>query len=86
MEKHPNQVTITNGSPEELAETFGRTSYEYQKEFFEKLRSEYEKQSLADKKRGNPQLSNLLFFLALTLYLVTETFQKIWEICKPHMR
>ena len=86
MAQHPNEVTITNGSPGDLVKTFGKTSYKYQKEFFEKLTAEYKRQSIADKKRGNPQLSILLYLLAQTLFPVVKIFQKIWKICKPRMK
>lgn len=86
MAKHPIQITITDGNPEELAKIIRRTSYEYQRKLYKELSIGYEEDSQADKKRKYFQLSNLLFVSSKTLNLVANIFDKIWKICEPHMK
>ncbi len=83
--RHPNQVTIKNATPEELAKIFMRTTYEYHKRFFNALSKLYEQESQRDKKRGYKQLSLLLSITSKTIHLIEQLMTKIWKLCKPHM-
>ena len=85
MVKHPNKVTVNKATPKQLAKKIIRTSYDYQRKLYQELSIGYEEESVADKKRGYPQLSILLHILSQTLILVVKIFHKIWNICKSRM-
>ena len=86
MKKHPNQVTVNNATPKELAKAIRKTDYNYQKEVFKELATGYVENFEADHERGRLKLSSELCVLSRIMIIAEMILDNIWKICKPYMK
>lgn len=84
--RHPTTVEGFNGTIEELARRVCRMRYDKVADFFREVASELDRQKLADRKRGRPQLANALFHTSSEASTLEERFRQIFDLCKPYMQ
>jgi len=86
VKKHSVAVKGFDGSLEELAERICRMRYDKVAEFFGHCTEELRHQSNQDMKTGRTALAILLTSAWGIANVERLQFEKIFELCKPHMK
>lgn len=83
--KHPMHIKEFE-SLEILAKTVGNLRYDRVVDFLNYLAKDLNMQGMNDLERGRVQLSNKLVEASTKLIDASTTMNRVWEICKPHMK
>ena len=69
----------------ELAEAIGNLRYDSLIELFDELSKKFERDAIADGKRGRKLLSEKLHAVSFGFAVIKINMQKTWKICKRYM-
>lgn len=85
MPKHALEVPGYDGDLKKLAEAAYGMRYDRVAEYIGHSAAELERQQAGDYGRGNVQLAALLEEAARLEREQEVLFQRIWQLCRPHM-
>ncbi len=85
-DRHPLEIPGYGGALPQLVQLIFGMRYDRVADFFELARIELLRQEAGDLERSRVQLAALLEDAARRCAEERDTFERIWNLCRPHMQ